>query len=184
MRTAVTLVAKGPSAKNALAIVRDGDAIACVNDAGMLLPGEDIDYVFFSDANVFPLLEPMRDRFERAISRKMNQAQLESMPDWLVMRHSMYDDISCAGEHDELCQRVILGRIMHHHSTPGALHWLAKYGKYNTIRVVGVDGGTRYANNLSATGAAKYDLDEWATVTRRVGDICSRVYGTVIEWHS
>jgi hypothetical protein len=183
MKTAL-LIAKGISAERANAVLEANDDIVSINDGCKLLPDSLVRYVFFAHASVYQLLEPHQHNVEQFVSRKLSDADMQSMPQWMRSKHTTYEDFDCDGDLEALTQRVTFGGIMHHHTTPAAIHWLAKYGKYEKLRIVGVDGGIKYADGLAASHPGCHDLDVFKQVTKRVAEICGRIYGLQVEWHS
>lgn len=182
MKTA-TLIAKGPSASKAKDIVGSNDYVAVINDAGKLIPGIEIDYMFFAHTTVFPMLDHLKGRLKQAVSRRMNPLQLDEMPDWIRERHKMFDDWDCDGDMDSLNGRLLAGGIMAHHTTSSAMHYLCKVEKFEKIKVVGVDGGLAYAEDLKKTPSFAVDLDLFLQIAKRVAIICSNVYQTEFEWY-
>ncbi len=182
MRTA-TIVAKGPSALNAEKFIQPGDDIAVINDAAKLLPNVNIKYCFFAHSSAYPNLEHLKGRVEFAVSRKLNDLDLSKMPSWLRERHRQFDTFDCDGDYESLTRKMLSGGVMMHHTTTAAIHWLCKFGKYEKIRIIGVDGGAAYALGLERTPSLPNDNDLFRSISKKVADICTKVYGTDIQWY-
>ena len=88
------------------------------------------------------------------------------------------------GDRESIAKKIIQGGICHHHTTPGAIHYLCKFGNYDEVCVLGADGGKEYAEGKVSLGPPVIDLSEWATISRRVGDICSKVYNKRVRFYS
>ena len=86
---------------------------------------------------------------------------------------------------------MLSGLICHHHTATGALHWLAKYGKYDLIKAIGVDYGPHYAAGsyfhqptldllnekcYKKTGIKNYQITEAKKVFMRVTGMVEDVY--------
>jgi len=186
MRT-VCLIAKGPNAIHAEAYRNSGDAIATVNDSGRYISGP-IDYAFASDG-----LARLRETQER-ISRIVTPSRAFDLPDWYQPQtHITYSDSKCCGDESALRERITTGGICHHHTTTGALHWLAKVQRYEVIRIIGVDGGMHYAPQALVNAPAmlqlrntlgKTFLTDWKLITERLCGLLTEYYGTRIEFYA
>lgn len=185
MRT-VCLIAKGPNAIHAEAYRNSGDAIATVNDSGRYISGP-IGYAFASDGVL--RFGHHQDR----IARIVTPVKSFDLPDWYTAhRHVMYADSACEGDEAAFRKRIAEGGICHHHTTTGAMHWLAKVACFDRIKIIGVDGGTEYAtdalinlpahSHLIATLGPNF-LDDWKVITERLAEILAEVYGTQFEWY-
>lgn len=85
------------------------------------------------------------------------------------------------------------GGICHHHTTTGAMHWLAKVARYDRIRIIGVDGGRQYAPGSFIDQPLQHRLrdelgeqflDDWKQITLRLAELLTEVYGTEFVWFS
>lgn len=186
----VMIVGKGPSAAHAWRWCREGDAIAVINDAAKLIPGRRIDYAFFSDAIAITEMMADRHRITSIISRRLDLASVDYIKahpettDWIHSHNWIsYADTQCEGSFEAIAARILTGGIAHHHTLPGAIHYLAKVERAKHIRVIGMDGGERYAPGVKPllTGEG-IDLTQWAEITRRLAKILHDVYGTTFEW--
>lgn len=183
----VTLIAKGPSAVCAPSFVEPGDDIAAVNDAGRFIERE-ITYAFFTDA-----MRPMVEHQQR-ISRFVSPAREINRPVWYRPQdHITYAEGECEGTQDAFEERIQSGGICHHHTTTGAMHWLAKVAGYNRIRIIGVDGGHQYApgsfidqplQNKLREDLGNEFLDDWKLITIRLAELLTKVYGTEFVWYA
>ena len=185
MSDTVALIAKGPSAENAREWINAFEHIATINDSGRYVEGP-IQWAFFTDT-IRPI-ETQRHRVERFVSPDVRL----NLPEWYRPEiHIRYADTRCGGSEDEFRERVYSGGICHHHTTTGAMHWLAKIAKYKRIRIIGVDGGHSYAadshvnletHNRLKTELGENFLDDWKVVTHRLAKVLAEVYGTEFEW--
>lgn len=191
----VVVVGKGPSAVNVNDFRGERDHIAAINDAGKLVDGF-IDYCFFTHTSVLRNIEDVRQRISTFVSPSLEKfAPKESVPGWFSeYKHIEYDWRTCAGDIDTLSSRIVSGGICHHNTTNGAIHWLAKHGRYRKIKIIGVDGGKAYAPGMAFLsdkvhqrivkneGTDEY-LDIWRQVTKRLCRILQAVYGVEFEWY-
>lgn len=181
----VWVVAKGPSCLRLADHLRDDDAIASVNEGAMHIADRQIDFVFFSEITALDRVEADQHRIKQFISREPLDAQIAKYPEWMRDRWVYYGVRECDGDRESLHRRLVGGGICHHHTTPGAIHYLAKYTDYDEIAVIGADGGKQYAEGKTKLCAGfSPDLDEWAIITRRVGDLCSKVYAKKVQFYA
>lgn len=181
----IWVVAKGPSCLRLVNHLRDDDAIASVNEGAMHIANRKIDYVFFSEITALDRVESHKDRIDMFVSREPLDSQIQRYPDWMRDRWIIYKERECKGDRESLKRRLVGGGICHHHTTPGAIHYLAKYTDFDEIAVIGADGGKRYAEGkVRLCDGFSPDLDEWAIITRRVGDLCSKVYAKKVEFYA
>ena len=180
----IWLVAKGPSCLKIHEYLRDTDKVASVNDGAMHIPEKEIEYVFFSDLVAMDLVKDHESRVKRFVSRMPLELEVDDHPEWMVDRWSFYPERECGGDRSSIAERIISGGVCHHHTTPAAIHYLCKYETYDEICVIGADGGSKYADGKSPTRVPSVNLDEWSTISRRVGDICSNVYGKRVRFYS
>ena len=115
-----------------------------------------------------------QSRVKRFISRQPLEWQLDDYPEWMLDRWTFYTDRECAGDRESIAKKIIRGGICHHHDSR-RVHYLCKFGNYDEVCVLGADG-EEYAEGKVSLGPPVIDLSEWATISRRVGDICSKVY--------
>lgn len=190
----VTIVAKGPSAVNAIQWIQEAETdVATVNDAAALIPGVNVDYCFFTHFRFTDRLRHVDQPQTKYVAPSLMQHENRDAPDWMSQRLTEYPDRQCEGDKESLQARIIEGGICHHNTVNGALHWLAKFGRYDRIRIIGVDGGTGYADGagglsdaLDAELKAKNDrpyFDVWKEVTERLCEILMAVYGVEVDWY-
>lgn len=192
----ITVIAKGPSAANAYEFIRrvDRTDIATINDAATLIPGVEIDYTFFTHTGFLPKIQPHASRIKSYVCPDLKRHEGTDPPDWIARRLIQYADRKCAGSTEDLQQRILDGGICHHNTTNGALHWLAKCGTYELIRVIGVDGGRQYAAGVKVLSDKWHEviaeaekteeyLDVWRGVTLRLASVLHAVYGTEVEFY-
>jgi hypothetical protein len=195
MNDTVTIIAKGPSAANASRFIArsPGTHIATINDAGALFPSRPITWCFFTDV-IFLKRNIVRHhrRIQTYVSPRLSEKDKKEVPNW-VTDWVQYPENSCTGFIDDMEKRVVSGGICHHNTVNGAIHWLAKHGKYRTIRILGVDGGRDYAPNVNCVGDETHKklvdshgtldyLDVWKEATKTVCHLVKRVYAVNIEW--
>lgn len=192
----VTLIAKGETAINADAYIDacPGTAVACINDSARLLrKGINPDYCFFSDGFMAREISESRRRHSAYISR-VNDTFPEKLPAVFPKeRWHVCNTGACGAGVEELESELIAGRICWHHTTPGAIHWLAKHGSYDKIRIIGVPLGDEphiRVKGVAESKAFTKEMNEkhdgnffvhWNEVTLRVCNLMSRVYGVKIE---
>lgn len=196
MNDVVTIIAKGPSANHALKfLAKHGPSdIASINDAGSLIPGSRITWCFFSDVIFLKRnIAHHKDSIQTFVSPAIPGHLMLHVPDW-VSDWVQYPESQCTGFIDDMVKRMSVGGICHHNTVSGAIHWLAKHGKYRTIRIIGVDGGRNYAKGVNVVGpethkkliddhGTKDYLDIWKEVTKTLCSLVKKVYATNIEWY-
>lgn len=182
MKTAIIL-AKGPSLQHVDSFIEPSDHVAAINDAASVLDRDVIEYVFFSDVLVCAKVESYQHKVQRFIGREPRDQEFSQYPDWIYPKWTYYRWCECCGDRESLHKRILDGGICHHHSTPAAIHWLCKFGKYDRIKIIGVDGGKDYHKDLTRLYEGFVaPLNEWKLITQRLADICHRVYGTEFIW--
>lgn len=196
MRT-VTLIAKGETAVNADAYIDacPGTAVACINDSARLLrEGIKPFYCFFSDGFMAGEIVESGRRHVSYTSR-VNDSFPEKLysVNFPVEKWRMCDTGVCGASLEELESELNQGRLCWHHTTPGAIHWLAKYGRYERIRIIGVPFGDEphvRAKGVAESAAFTKEMNEkhdgnlfhhWNEVTQRVCSLVTRVYGVKVE---
>jgi hypothetical protein len=180
----ISLIAKGKSAELASSIICDDDDVGSINDGFLLTPKKHIDYVFFSDLQRTKHFAKNNNRIGKYVSRELLDHEVKEVPDCVKSKWSVYPHRGCCGDYDSLNARLISGGLMWHHSTPGAIHYLAKVAAYKTIKVIGVDGTTTYAKGTDSTQLFEgIDPSLFRIISRRVASICARVYGCQIIWY-
>ena len=105
---------------------------------------------------------------------------------------------NCPEDLASLTKRIVEGGICHHHTSTGALHWLVKHGKYDLIKVIGVDGGTDFApgsyfhkptidllnqRTYESTGIKNHLFDSYKEVVIQLVEILTRVYDCKITFY-
>ena len=177
----VTLAAKGPSLESVDSYLHrcPESHVACINDSYNWITSRDsFEFCFFTHPNFLEDFIRNRDRIDQFIGPDLRH-ESSAIPTEIADKTIQYSDRYCAGDTYSLIHRIERGGITHHNTVNGALHWLCKYGKYDLIRIIGVDGGSTYVGG----GEAIAPLDEWKQVTKTLCGILSRVYGTKVEWY-
>lgn len=191
----VTVVAKGPSAIHADRFIArcPGTHIACVNDSFELVTvSSHIEFCFFTHFCFTPKLIQHVDRFGMLVCPDLKLYEKQEPPIELMPKLRQYRSRNCAGSAADIIAKIASGQIAHHNTVNGALHWLAKHGKYQKIRLIGVDGGRCYAKGMKAAspdvhqsivkaeGTEDY-FDIWKEVTVTLCGVLRRIYGVEIE---
>lgn len=189
----ITLIGKGPSAVHAAEWI-DACAwtdIAVINDAASLFEDpHHIDFCFFTDVE---LIERARDHWERCsyfvcpdeLHRATERVPGLTVNDIAGLPHArceQYPYHVCNGLRDAIESRIREGRVVHHHTATAAHSWLALNG-YQKIRVIGCDGGSGYAANLSGT-LGDWDFNGWREIHERLADVLHELIGTETEWYA
>lgn len=148
----ICLIAKGPSAVHADKLISESDDVAVVNDAG-IFTDRDVDYCFCSH-NYNITLKSTIHKIKNLVTPRKNllpentkggRGGMHRLNKLNNVNKIIYEECGCDGDLGNLTRRIIEGGICHTYTSTGALHWLAKHGKYDVIKVIGVDGGTEYA---------------------------------------
>lgn len=185
MNEVITLVAKGPSANHAKDWL-EGDT-ATINNSARLIPGTHVNYCFFTHKEVLPSIEKQKSRIDCFVSPELTKHENTEVPDWLKNHiYVQYPQRECAGGESDLLTRISQGGITHHNTVNGALHWLSKHGKYRRIRIIGVDGGSEYANTVKPIPgyeATEELLNLWKLVTQNLCNLLNRIYAVDFEWY-
>ena len=181
----ILLVGKGPSAVQANTLRQPHEDVAVINDAARYINGL-IHYCFF--IHDFMPVSEFVDRIDTFVSPE------QSLPSghWSEKaRYLSYKDSTCERTQQDFINRIVEGGICHHHTTTAALHWLAKYGDYFQIRILGVDGGRNYAPGAfteSHRGVSERlgpdFLDDWKSICKELTTLLSRIYGVTYVWLS
>lgn len=181
----IVLIGKGPSAVHAALWRKPKDDVAVINDGARFVSG-DIDYCFFIH-DVVPM-EPFAHRVDTFVSPVVRIPENH----WSAKgnRYITYQHRECGATVDAFRQRIIAGGICHHHTTTAAIHWLAKFGKYDLVRIIGVDGGSSYADGSYVDPYRDVEsrlgvgfLDEWKRITVSLSRVLTSVYGTEFDWY-
>lgn len=196
---AVTLVAKGPSAEHAMKWIGNpkNGQIATINDAAKVLdPRWPVHLTFLTDRAAIDTLEVLH-RGTSVVAHRYVCPEWTlggDTPKWFRDCNPVtYKEHRCCGDDKALTKRIMSGGICHHNTVNGALHWICKYGKFDRVRIIGVDGGSGYASNLQPVTQQRYQdiaeelgddfLSQWREITKRLCVILKRVYGTEFEWY-
>ena len=196
MTGTVTVVSKGKTAENANSYIDafPGTSVACINDSALLLRDDIIpDYCFFSDVPVSHNIFKSGRKHHRYIARGLRSFPSDLPKGFPVDDLTLIRDIGCHSENHNLGKRILDGGICWHHTTPGAIHWLAKHGKFRHIRIIGVPikdephmraSGVEQAESFRKIMTDKGMVDyirAWNDVTHRVCELVSRTYGVQFE---
>tara|TARA_R110000824_G_scaffold128568_4_gene289497 strand:+ start:15592 stop:16212 length:621 start_codon:yes stop_codon:yes gene_type:complete len=201
------LIGKGPSAIHADEFMNDSDDVSVVNDAG-IFTNRDVDYCFCTH-NYYTTLRGTVHKIKNIVTPKKYLT-----PEWAktglggmhlldeikdVNKIVYNEKINPTGDPSKLIEYLLSGSICHHHTTAGALHWLVKHGKYDLIKVIGVDGGTGYAPGsyfhqptidllnqqvYERTGIKNHLLDNYKQVLLRLVEILENVYSCKITFYT
>ena len=200
------LIGKGPSAIHADEFMNDSDDVSVVNDAG-IFTNRDVDYCFCTH-NYYTTLKGTVHKIRNIVTPIKyllpphcntglgGMHLLDEIKD--VNKIAYNEKRNSTGDSSKLIEYLLSGSICHHHTTAGALHWLAKYGKYDLIKVIGVDGGTDYAPGsyfhqstidllnrqvYERTGIKNHLLDSYKEVTIQLVEILTKVYDCKITFY-
>lgn len=196
----VCLIAKGPSSDKANEWINEEDDIASINDAinANSMKGKNVKYLFFTHYILIKDVDP--NRVETFVSPVMSLESVKNSPSWLLKErkhnHITYEHNTSPGDYDGIHHRIVTGGIAHYCTSTAAIHWLSKFGKYNKIRIIGIDGGLGYAKGVSEHYRRDQPLftkcgvkfnphiyDHYKKMCGRVSAICERVYGVKFEWY-
>ncbi len=149
---ATCLIAKGPSAIHADEFINDSDDVSVINDAGIFTE-RDVDYCFCTH-NYYTTLKGTVHKIKNIVTPRLNllpprshggMGGMHLLNEVKNVNKIIYEEHGCGGGWDNLTKRIIDGGICHSYTSTAALHWLAKHGKYDLVKVIGIDGGTEYA---------------------------------------
>jgi len=186
----VTLIGKGPSASHAQEwIDSEPTDVAVINEVGVLLrETQPIHYGFFTHSSFLYKMPHLWDRIQTFSGpSEFHHPQLsERFPDNLpvgfpIDKYRPYRDWNCCGDRQSMINRIVSGGIVHHHTSTGAHHWLAKQG-YRRIRLIGFGGGSGYASGLDGHVPPEINLGEWTAIHRELSVLIDAIYGTETEW--
>jgi len=202
----ICLIGKGPSAVHADEFMNDSDDVAAINDGG-IFTNRDVDYCFCTH-NYYTTLRGTVHKIKNIVTPRRHLT-----PEWANtglggmhlldevrnVNKIIYEDHGCHSVSAELAKRIIEGGICHNHTSAAAIHWLAKHGKYDLIKVVGIDGGIGYApgayfhqptidllnqNNYERTGIKNNLHDACKEVFMRLAGILENVYDCKITLYA
>lgn len=192
----ITVVAKGPSAANADRYIAEhpGTHIACVNDAFKLIHTHAVQYCFFTHIEFAHMIAGEAERFGSIVCPNLMQHENQPPPPEIVDKLIQYESRKCAGSVKDLVAKIVAGGITHHNTVNGSLHWLAKHGRYEKIRIIGVDGGRMYAPGVGVVSEKTHSLivkgegtedyfDTWKGVTVTLCGVLKQIYGVEFEWY-
>lgn len=200
MSDTITIIGKGPSAINAQAWIAKapGTHVCSINDAMKLFTGH-VNWCFFSDLAAMELVGSLRpqERVDVFVTPQLDHPDRRApitRPDWLNgLELIQYPYMRCNGDIVSLSNRITEGGITHHNTTNGAMHWLVKHGKYRRVRLIGIDGGKKYApgvgpvhqetHELIAAESGDDFLDQWKAVTERLVTVLKKIYAIEVEWY-
>lgn len=195
----ICLIAKGPSAVHADDFMNDSDDVGVVNDAGIFTK-RNVDYCFCTH-NYYTTLKDTVHKIKNIVTPI--KCLLPPLCDTGLGGMHLLDEVKNVnkitynedqpktGDPARLVEYILNGNICHHHTTTGALHWLAKHGKYDLIKVIGVDGGTGHAPGsyvhqptidflnqklYEKTGIKNHLLDSYKQLAIQLIEILENVY--------
>lgn len=181
----IWIAAKGPSLLKLESYLKPDDHLASINDALSHLMPRPVQFLFCSEYLVVKRVESWQENVQRFIGREPQDQHFSEYPQWFVDKWTYYEDRACCGDREALSRKILSGGICHHHSTPAAIHWIAKFTDYTHIAIIGVDGGKHYAKGKSKLYKSfNPNLDQWKMITERTADICGRTYGKQIEFYT
>ena len=195
----VCLIAKGPSAIYAEDFMRETDDIAVINDAGIFTK-RDVDYCFCTH-NYYTTLRGTVHKIRNIVTVAKN-AKTKGPMGGFDLLDEVVDVNKIVYEHlvkghalkpckDGFMRHIAAGKVCHHHTSTAALHWLAKHGKYDLVRVIGIDGGTEYAPG-SYVHQPTYDklgiryglLDTWKEIVLELVEVLENIYGCKFKFYN
>ena len=195
----ICLIAKGPSAVYANEFMDKDDDVAVINDASIFTKRDRVDYCFITH-NYYTSLKDTVHKIRNIVTiaknakKKAPEGGFELLDEVANTNKIVYDHIvegdPLKTDKDGLIRHIGAGKICHHHTSTGALHWLAKYGKYDLIKVIGIDGGNEYAPG-SYVNRPSYDkigikdgiLDKWKGVVLELAKVLEDIYGCQFKFY-
>ena len=195
----ICLIAKGPSAVYANEFMDKDDDVAVINDASIFTKRDRVDYCFITH-NYYTSLKDTVHKIRNIVTiaknakKKAPEGGFELLDEVANTNKIVYDHIvegdPLKTDKDGLIRHIGAGKICHHHTSTGALHWLAKYGKYDLIKVIGIDGGNEYAPG-SYVNRPSYDkigikdgiLDKWKEVVLELAKVLEDIYGCQFKFY-
>lgn len=183
------VLGKGPSVIHCADFISSEDDVISINDSAKYWSGTGpIKYLFTTHPNEFW----NEDLFSRAENIVMPEPEKHLLDKSCISKLITYPTRWCCGDNDSLIRMIASGGICHHHTLAGALHWLCKFGGYNHIKIIGMDGGSAYASDsdvnwrvvkLRLETSNKF-LDNWKIITLTLIKILENIYGTTFELYN
>jgi len=201
----ICLIAKGPSAVHANEFIDKNDDVAVINDASIFTKRDRVDYCFITH-NYYTTLKDTVHKIRNIVTIAKNAKEkapfggFELLDEIVNVNKIVYDPIVKGSplqpHRDGFIRHIASGRICHHHTSPAALHWLAKYGKYDLVKVIGIDGGDQYAPG-GYVNRPSYDrlgikvikdeggtLDRWKEVVLELVKVLEDIYDCKFEFYN
>lgn len=186
-----TLVGKGPTAAHVDQFLDacPESAVCVINDAAKLISGErSIDFGFFTDIEMIEAARPTWERVREwrcpsmlhAAGEPVDGLTIRDVDGFPVDRVREYPHELFAGGPDDLRDAVRRGVVAHHSTATAAHSWLAMFGGFDRIRLIGIDGGKGYAGGLAGVGYADFTL--WRAVHENLCDVLSTELAVESEW--
>ena len=191
----VCLIAKGPSAIQADEFIDPFDDIAVINDAG-IFTSRNVDYAFCTH-NYYTTLKDTVYKIKNIVTLAKNVEEkgplggMELLDEVLNVNKIIYQQGWCKPEKDGFIRHIAAGKVCHHHTATAALHWLSKFGKYDLVKVIGIDGGTEYAPG-SYVDQETYDklgikdglLDQWKEIMFELVKVLENIYDCQFKFYN
>ena len=195
----VCLIAKGPSAFYADEFMNKNDDVAVINDAGIFTK-RDVDYCFCTH-NYYTTLRGTVHKIRNIVTVAKNakakgpRGGFDLLDEVVDVNKIVYEHLvkghPLKTDKNGLIRHISAGRICHHHTSTAALHWLAKHGKYNLIRVIGIDGGTEYAPGSYVDyptyvklGIKEGTLDKWKEIVLELVKVLENIYDCKFKFYN
>ena len=195
----ICLIAKGPSAIYANEFMDKNDDIAVINDASIFTKRDRVDYCFITH-NYYTTLRGTVHKIRNIVTVAKNAKEkspvggFELLDEIVNVNKIVYEhlvkDHPLKTDKKGLIRHIGAGRICHHHTSTAALHWLAKYGKYDLIKVIGIDGGTEYAPGSYVNqptyvklGIKEGTLDRWKDIVLELVKVLEDIYDCKFEFY-
>ena len=201
----ICLIAKGPSAVYANEFMDENDDVAVINDASIFTKRDRVDYCFVTH-NYYTTLKDTVHKIRNIVTIAKNAKEkapkggFELLDEIVNVNKIVYDPLVKGSplktDKDGLIRHIASGRICHHHTSTAALHWLAKYGKYDLVKVIGIDGGDQYAPG-GYVNRPSYDrlgikaikdeggiLDKWKEVVLELVKVLEDIYDCKFEFYN
>ena len=195
----VCLIAKGPSAIYADEFMDNNDDIAVINDAGIFTK-RDVDYCFCTH-NYYTTLRGTVYKIRNIVTLAKNAKKkgpmggLDLLDEIVNVNKIIYDHVvkgqGLEPSRSGFIRHIGAGKVCHHHTATAALHWLAKYGKYDLIRVIGIDGGTEYApgsyvdrSTYEKLGVKNGLLDGWKKIVLELVQVLENIYDCKFKFYN
>jgi hypothetical protein len=200
----ICLIAKGPSAIHANEFMDENDDVAVINDASVFTKRDRVDYCFVTH-NYYTTLKDTVHKIRNIVTVAKNAKEkaprggFELLDEIVNVNKMVYEHLvqgqPIKPKKDGFIKHIASGVVCWHHTSTGALHWLAKYGKYDLVKVIGIDGGDGYAPG-GYVNRPSYDklgikkvkdeggiLDRWKGVVLELVKVLENIYDCKFEFY-